>query len=97
MDTAITDPAAWAEHGLPGLMLAALGAFIFWSTRSSRAERAQTQDAHAKEREEILSAHRAERKEWKDDADRRDDRVYVVVNELKEVIRANRASRNGGE
>jgi hypothetical protein len=86
----VANSASWSEYGLAGMVIAALLALIVWGMRIFVARLDASEVRHAAERTEFLTRHQAERKEWKDEANLREDRLLHVLSDLKHAIRETR-------
>lgn len=66
----------WAEYGLVGLVLFALFSLLVWVVRGIVAH-LDTAEAR----------HRDERREWKREADTREEKLRFVVDKLADAVR----------
>lgn len=66
----IGDASLWNEYGLPGLVIFAGFAIFFWFGRSVLKRNEAAEKEHQAFLDRLLETHRAERSEWRIDADR---------------------------
>ena len=70
------EPGTWAEFGLPGLVIFALFASIFFIVKTGLTSITKINDSH-----------KDERKEWRSEATARQESTNVVIKELSEAIK----------
>ena len=82
-----SDSLSWGQFAAMGTVICLLFGVLFYLLRTHNIERKEWNDTHKAERKDAHDTHCAERKEWKDDADRKAERMEMVITRLTDAIR----------
>lgn len=86
-DAVVDKGVNWGEFAALGTVILFLFGILVWLIRTWITHQKDMQEKHVEERQNVHAEHAKERTEWKNYAERRDDRMEMVITRLTDAVR----------